>query len=185
VFLFLGRRGGGSLQRRFVWTVPLEPGDLILAHDAGAAGRRGGVDRVGVVISVGAKEGVSWLPADSGRWLRAAAPPLVLRPSWSGAAMREEFVTWFDGVVDRRLETWRTPRLLFRLMLKHRLARATPLARIPVDPTSWAISRTRYLALDRRGRELLEQASNLAVRRPPPLPPRGSPEPRGQVLPLA
>ena len=101
--------------------------------------------------------------------------------------VRDSFVAWFEGMVERRpQQTWRTPRLVFRLMLKHSLRAAMPLERVPIDRSSWDTCRAVFIALDRQGRELVELASTGVPRRPePPRPRGGSPEPLATTLSLS
>jgi hypothetical protein len=170
------------------WGSQLEPGDLILVRDRGLPRRGGGCDRIGVVVAVG---GIVVEEPTTGRVqvahaLRNVVAPLVLRPSWPSRAARESFLGWFEGVAERRAQTWRTPRLVFRLMLKHSLRAAMPLERVPIDRGSWAASRAVFLTLDRLGRELVEAASGAAPRRPqPPTLPPGGPEPTSSALSLS
>lgn len=173
------------------WGTQLEPGDLVLVRDTAPFARRGGspggsFDRIGVVVGTGSvlveEPGSQRIPVS--RALRSAHSPLVLRPTWRSRTARDSFVAWFEGLAGRRVQAWRTSRLVFRLMLKHSLRGAMPLERVPIDRASWDTSRAVFLTLDRQGRELVELASTGVVRRPlPPRPPSGG-EPRSNVLPL-
>lgn len=168
------------------WGSPLQPGDLILVRDGAPHGRRGSTfDRLGVVVAAGGLEveEPTTFRVSVSKALRVAHAPLVLRPTWRSPTARDSFVGWFEGLVERRVQAWRTPRLVFRLMLKHSLRGAMPLERVPVDRASWDTSRAVFLALDRQGRELVEAASSGLPRRP--LPPRPRPsgtEPHSSAL---
>jgi hypothetical protein len=171
------------------WGTPLEPGDLILVRDGAPYGRRASsFDRIGLVVASGgvAVEEPATQRVAVSRALRSAHAPLVLRPTWRSRTSRDSFVSWFEGLVERRVQASRTPRLLFRLMLKHSLRGAMPLERVPIDRASWDSCRAVFLSLDRQGRELVELASAGGPRRPlPPLPSGPRPEPRASVLTLA
>jgi hypothetical protein len=170
------------------WGNRLEPGDLILVRETSPVGRRTtAFDRMGLVVAVNTVpvEEPNSLRVAVSRALRSpAAQPLVLRPTWRSQTVRDAFVSWFEGMVAARgQQTWRTPRLVFRLMLKHSLRAAMPLERVPIDRASWDTCRAVFIALDRQGRELVELASTGAPRRPPPPRPRGgAPEPTASTL---
>jgi hypothetical protein len=175
---------GSAAKMTTTWGAQLQPGDLILLRAGAPIGRRpSACDRFGVVVSTGGllvEEPKHRVPVAQA--LRATQAPLVLRPTWPSRAARDSFVEWFDGLSARKVQAWRTPRLVFRLMLKHSLRGAMPLERVPIDRSSWETSRAAFLALDRQGREMMELATTGTVRRPEPPRPPTSPEPRASGL---
>jgi len=170
-----------------LWGRGFEPGDLIVLRDGAPLGRRSStIDRLGIVVA--ADGGGEVIPGATtlGRALKSASAPLAFRPSWKSRGARDGFVDWFDALFERSYQAWRTPRLVFRLMLKHSLKAAMPLTRVSVERAAFDGCRIRVLPLDRQGRELIELASAGGPRRPvPPRPPHGSPDPRSSSLSLA
>lgn len=170
------------------WGTQLQPGDLILLRAGAPVGRRASLcDRFGVVVSTAGllvKEPIHRIPV--ARALRTVHAPIVLRPTWSSRTSRDSFVAWFENLAQRnKAQAWRTPRLMFRLMLKHSLRGALPLERVPVDRGSWETSRAVFLPLDRQGREMMDLVTTGISRRPEPPRPPTSPEPRASSLPRA
>ncbi len=136
----------------------LEPGDLVLVQSEGrlyALGRRlakNPYDHVAVVVDDGQtvnidKPRTRLLPVE--RLVRPSLAPLVLRPAWSSAEARDQFVRWIRELAGKEYDVARTLRLLGSLALRRVLHVRWPLRRADAGQPRWICTDAVLLGLER------------------------------------